>query len=153
GPVPARRRFAGVARGLSMKGRFFALILVFLLALTSLALLLEYADRHDSVTLAELTGHEQGGGAAQIFRAPARAVFEEPTGLADMRVELFFYGVLGICGLLLALRGRDDSPQTVVLWPRRALEEEAWRKIVGGAAETGAGAASSKYFPARWLPH
>ncbi len=156
-----------------MKGRFFALILVFLLALTSLALLLEYADRHDSVTLAELTGHEQGGGAAQIFRAPARAVFEEPTGLADMRVELFFYGVLGICGLLLALRAlisalnilreerapkiaprrRDDSPQTVVLWPRRALEEEAWRKIVGGAAETGAGAASSKYFPARWLPH
>src|SRR5689334_3266158 len=88
-----------------MKNRFVALILVFLLALASFAFLLDYSDRHDSITLADLTTPEQGaGGAAHIFRQPARLAFEGQAWLADLSVESFFYGVLGICGVLLALR-------------------------------------------------
>jgi HAMP domain-containing protein len=90
---------------LSMKSRFFALILVFLLALASFALLLDYSDRHDSITLAELIAPEKGAAdAAQIFREPARLAFTGEAWLADLGMESFFYGVIGICGVLLALR-------------------------------------------------
>ena len=97
-----------------MKGRFFALTLVFLIVLASFALLFDYSDRRDSITLAELTAPAKGAGdAAQIFREPARITFEGEAWLADLGVESFFYGALGICGVLLALRAKGVPPRLV----------------------------------------
>jgi len=97
-----------------MKSRFFALLLVFLLALASFALLLDYSDRRDSITLAELVAPEKGAGdAAQIFREPAQVVFAGEAWLSDLDMESFFYGVLGICGVLLALRAIMSALNTI----------------------------------------
>jgi len=165
-----------------MKSRFFALILIFLLALTSFALLLHYSDRRDSITLAELMPLAKDAGVAKILQEPARSIFEGQTWLADLGMESFFYGVLGICGLLLALRAiisaltilkeerpkkmasrpSVESPQTIATRLPRALEGEDEKmradprlsqKILDGAAETVNSRSPIENLPARWRPY
>lgn len=84
-----------------MRSRFFVLTLVFILALASFALLLAYSERSASITLAELSKPEKSGG-------DSAKRFNEPVGgrawLASVGLESFFYGVLGVCGIFLALR-------------------------------------------------
>lgn len=166
-----------------MKGRFFALTLVFLIVLASFALLFDYSDRRDSITLAELTAPAKGAGdAAQIFREPARITFEGEAWLADLGVESFFYGALGICGVLLALRAfisalnilreerapkispkpRVESPQVVVTRsihsvsaaddPRLHADPPTWNKLKG--EEQAPRKRSALGMPwTRWMPH
>jgi len=166
-----------------MKSRLFALTLVFLLALASFALFLDYSDRRDSITLAELTAPEKGaGGAAQILREPARVTFAGEAWLADLGVESFFYGVLGICGVLLALRAvmsalnilreerapkippkpRAGSPQVVVTRSIRTasasedagkyLDPPTWEKPGAQGGEAPRKPSRLAMLWARWMP-
>ena len=84
-----------------MRSRFFVLTLVFILALASFALLLAYFERSDSIALAALSTPEKSGVNS------AKSV-NQPVGgrvwLASVGLETFFYGVLGVCGIFLALR-------------------------------------------------
>jgi HAMP domain-containing protein len=171
-------------RALSMKSRLFALILVFLLALASFALLLDYSDRRDSITLAELIAPEkEGGDAAQSFREPARVVFAGEAWLADLGMESFFYGALGICGVLVALRAifsalnivgegrapkippksRAESPQAVVTRsihgvsaaddPGKYAGLPTWDKLGGEGRQPARKRSVLAILRARWMPH
>jgi HAMP domain-containing protein len=88
-----------------MKNRIFALILTFSTACASLAFLAAYLPHDGSVTLSELSALDTG------IRRPTPGLDElaqpVPDGkvlLARLEPESLFYGVLGICGVLLALR-------------------------------------------------
>lgn len=84
-----------------MRSRFFVLTLIFILALTSFALLLAYSERSDSITLAEVSKSEKSGvDSAKSFNESVGG----RAGLASVGLESFFYGVLGVCGIFLALR-------------------------------------------------
>lgn len=88
-----------------MRNRLLVLVLIFFLACVSLALLLDYSNRDGLVTLAELTALDKNGAApANRFSELARSVREGGVWLASLELESFFYAVLGICGILLALR-------------------------------------------------
>jgi hypothetical protein len=84
-----------------MRSRFFILTLIFILAFGSFAVLLAYFERSNSITLAELSTPEKSG-------VDSAKSFNEPVGgrawLASVGLESFFYGVLGVCGIFLALR-------------------------------------------------
>ena len=84
-----------------MRSRFFILTLIFILAFGSFAVLLAYFERSNSITLAELSTPQKSG-------VNSAKNFNEPVGgrawLASVGLESFFYGVLGVCGIFLALR-------------------------------------------------
>ena len=84
-----------------MRSRFFILTLIFILAFGSFAVLLAYFERSNSITLAELSTPQKSG-------VNSAKSFNEPVGgrawLASVGLESFFYGVLGVCGIFLALR-------------------------------------------------
>ena len=84
-----------------MRSRFFILTLIFILAFGSFAVLLAYFERSDSITLAALSTPEKSG-------VNSAKSFNQPVGgrvwLASVGLESFFYGVLGVCGIFLALR-------------------------------------------------
>jgi HAMP domain-containing protein len=84
-----------------MRSRFFILPLIFILAFGSFAVLLAYFARSDSIALAALSTPEKSGVSS------AKSV-NQPVGgrvwLASVGLEAFFYGVLGVCGIFLALR-------------------------------------------------
>ena len=64
-------------------------------------MLLAYFERSNSITLAELSTPQKSG-------VNSAKSFNEPVGgrawLASVGLESFFYGVLGVCGIFLALR-------------------------------------------------
>ncbi len=105
-----------------MRSRFFVLTLVFILALTSFALLLAYSERSDSITLAELSKPEKSG-------VDSAKSFNKPVGgrawLASVGLESFFYGVLGVCGIFLALRA--------IISALYIIKEERSRKMPASA--------------------
>ncbi len=84
-----------------MRSRFFISTLIFILAFGSFAVLLAYFERSNSITLAELSTPQKSG-------VNSAKSFNEPVGgrawLASVGLESFFYGVLGVCGIFLALR-------------------------------------------------
>ncbi len=88
-----------------MRNRFFIPALVFMLAGASLVLLLVYSDDNGSVPLTELSPPDRD------IRRPviglddlAQSVRDGGVWLASLELETLFYGVIGICGILVALR-------------------------------------------------
>ena len=106
-----------------MRSRFFVLILIFILAFVSIAALLAYSERSDSVTLAELSTPDKSGvGSAKNFAEPAVRVFGERAWLASLGLESFFYGALGVCGIFLALRAIISALR--IISEERSLKEK-----------------------------
>src|SRR5262245_21835001 len=84
-----------------MRSRFFILTLIFILAFGSFAVLLAYFERSDSIALAALSTPEKSGVTS------TKSVNQPVSGrvwLGSMGLEALFYGVLGVCGIFLALR-------------------------------------------------
>src|SRR6266850_3124735 len=105
-----------------MRSRFFILILIFILAFASFALLLTYSERSDSITLAELSTPEKSGiDSAKNFDEPG-PVFGEQAWLASLGLESFFYGTLGVCGIFLALRAIISALR--IISEERSLKEK-----------------------------
>ena len=100
-----------------MKNRWFAILLLLILALAVLSLLSLYSTERDSVTLAELVLLDEKN------NAPARAEIDSVASagvdnvfLANLEIASIFYAVLGVCGFLIAIR--------IVVSVLRALKEE-----------------------------
>lgn len=96
-----------------MRNRFFILIIIFALVSASFALLLSDSDHNGSVTLAELTLSKDGKQVALDFDQFAPAVRDGRVWLASLELESIFYAVIGICGILLALRAIISAAQIV----------------------------------------
>ena len=83
-----------------MRSRFFILTLIFILAFGSFAVLLAYFERSDSIALAALSPEKSGVNSAKSVHQPVGG----RVWLASVGLEAVFYGVLGVCGIFLALR-------------------------------------------------
>jgi len=88
-----------------MRNPVSAFVLVFSLGCAFLGLLLSNSEPNGSRTLADLVSGERrgpgpNGGATEV----AQLVREGGLRLANLDVDLIFYAVLAVCGILLALR-------------------------------------------------
>ena len=83
-----------------MRSRFFILTLIFILAFGSFAVLLAHFERSDSIALAALSPEKSGVSSAKSVHQPVGG----RVWLGSVGLEAFFYGVLGVCGIFLALR-------------------------------------------------
>lgn len=110
-PTPFRNRKANglierrSVRSHSMRNRVLGFVLVFSLGCAFLGLLLSNSEPNGSRTLADLvSGERRGPGPNGGAREVAQLVREGGLRLANLDVDLIFYAVLALCGILLALR-------------------------------------------------
>jgi HAMP domain-containing protein len=88
-----------------MRTRFLAFVLLFALGCVGLGLFLQYSNREDSLSLAELTSSDQRNiRAEQLFRNAAQSMRDGGTWMANIDTDLIFYAALAVCAILLALR-------------------------------------------------
>jgi HAMP domain-containing protein len=88
-----------------MRNRVLTFVIVLSLGCAFLGLLLSNSEPNGSRTLADLvSGERWGPGPNGGVREVAQWVRERGLRLANLDVDLIFYAVLAVCGILLALR-------------------------------------------------
>ena len=114
-----------------MKHRFLVIVLLLSIACALLAMLFSDADEGAPPTLAELASIDHRSNLPVPTNFDFRPLAEGQALLASLEMKSIFYGVLGVCGVLLALRA--------VISAVRVLREErllAARRSMGLDAPT-----------------
>src|SRR6266508_909045 len=166
-------------RSHSMRNRVLTFVIVLSLGCAFLGLLLSNSEPNGSRTLADLvSGGRWGPGPNGGVREVAQWVRERGLRLANLDVDLIFYAVLAVCGILLALRAvvaavriarlerLSRSPETYrensnsarlitrpadEVAPPRSLQLDAPSDLVGGFTEK-SHSATRRSDSARLLP-
>ena len=88
-----------------MRNRFLIFVLLSFLICAFLSLLYVTSKTNDSMTLADLaSGAYQRVAPSQAFREQIQSIREGRASFPSLDLDLIFYTVLGLCGVLLTLR-------------------------------------------------
>ena len=111
-----------------MRNRVLTFVIVLSLGCAFLGLLLSNSEPNGSRTLADLvSGERWGPGPNGGVREVAQWVRERGLRLANLDVDLIFYAVLAVCGILLALRAVVAAVRIARL-ERLSRSSEAYRE-------------------------
>jgi HAMP domain-containing protein len=115
-----------------MRKRFLTLVLSLSLGCVGLGLLLQYSNRGDSLSLAELTSSDQRNiRAEQLFRNAAQSIRDGGTWMANIDTDLIFYAVLAVCAILLAIRAIVSAIRVARAERLTKARESAGRSLAG----------------------